>query len=142
VKTLFALQQFGLFFHALGVGHATVDRAYGCALGFFMKTNTLGTLVGYDVVVIVADGFLTGFCIYLTTVFEEVGALDVGAVVNGPIYAPFIDGVIGALWFASAAVDAFVCNHYGHGTDGLMGQTTSPLFLLAQKYAKVLALEK
>ena len=51
-KALFPQQNlFG--FDMILVGDATVNRTNRSTLGFFVKTFALGTLVGYDVIILV-----------------------------------------------------------------------------------------
>jgi hypothetical protein len=37
-------------FNIVGIGHATIYRAYGRTLGFLVKPGALGTLSGYDII--------------------------------------------------------------------------------------------
>jgi hypothetical protein len=37
----------------VGVVHTTIDRANGCALGFFVEAHALGAFARHDVVILV-----------------------------------------------------------------------------------------
>jgi len=114
VQPLFAGQQLFFRLSAVGVIYTTVDRANGSALWLFVKPYTFGTLVRYDVVEIIGYGFLLSIHIYLAAVFQLVFAGYAGPVGDCPFYTPFVNRVIGAFWFASPTIDAFVCYDDGH----------------------------
>jgi hypothetical protein len=103
-----------LRFFPFGVGDTAVYGADGGALWFFVKTDTLGTLVGHDVVKLVTDGFLLGIGFDNGTGFDLIGLGDGGAFAHFPFHATFVDGRVGAFWLAGSAVYTVVGDEDGH----------------------------
>jgi hypothetical protein len=54
-------KQFFFSLNHVRIGHAAVYRAYSRTLGLFMKTGTLSTLTGYDIVKFIGYGRLRIF---------------------------------------------------------------------------------
>lgn len=97
------------------VRYAAIHRANGGALWLFVKADTFGAFIRYDVVKVIADGRL----LYVRR--NDIASLDLvrlgdgGAFAHLPLYAAFIDGSIGAFWFAGSAVDTVVGDKNSHG---------------------------
>ena len=109
MQPIFFCQQ---FFHCLTihfVGDTAVDGANGGTLGFFMESLALGTFVGNDVVDVDADGRIALTGIDDGTIEQGKGAFNTAAIGYSPFYTAFVDGIVGALGLAGAAVDAFFC---------------------------------
>ena len=78
------------------------------------KSYALGTLIRNDEVVIFRDRVELVGRFDLPPSFEGIEAGYAGAVGDGPLHAPLVDGVVGAFWFAGPAVNALVGNHDCH----------------------------
>ena len=103
-----------LLFFPFRVGYAAVDRTNSGALWLLVETYAFGAFVGHDVVELIADGRLLDICLDDIASFYFIGFADGGAFAHFPLYAAFIDGSVGALWFAGSAVDTVVGDKNGH----------------------------
>ena len=83
----------------VGVRHAAIDRADGRAGLVIVEPDALGALFRHDVEDVVRDG-----CVH-------------GAVGRLPFDAALVDGGVGALRLAGAAVDALAGDHRRHVSD-------------------------
>jgi len=104
-------------FHGLTIhliGDAAVDGADGSALGFFVKALAFGAFIGYDIVDIDTDGSIALVGVDDGAIQQGKGAFYAAAVGNGPFDTAFVDGIIGTLGLAGAAVDAFFCYLNSH----------------------------
>src|ERR1700722_16788838 len=79
----------------VGIGDATIDRAYRGALFLIEEADAFGALVGDDVIDVVLD---RGLC----------------RAVEFPLRAAFVNRGVGAFRLAGTAVDAFFCYQRGH----------------------------
>jgi len=96
------------------IGHAAIHWAYGSALWLFVEANTLGALVGDDVVDVHFLWLLSSISIGRETAETSELALDGSTVCETPFGTTFVDGVVGAFRFACTAVDALVSYLDGH----------------------------
>jgi hypothetical protein len=114
VQTLFTFQKhlFGLL--PVWVIHTTIYRADRCTLRLLVKADTFCALIRHYIVKIIGNGVMLSIRIYLFSVFQLVSALNSGTIRDRPFDTSFVDGVIGAFWFASSAIDTFVCYDDGH----------------------------
>src|SRR5690554_4190572 len=96
------------------VGNAAIYGANGSTLGLFVKALALGTFVRYDVIDFIAYRNLRGFGIDTFAVGKYNIAFQISTISIAPVVCAFINRCIGALGFASTAIDTFVGNDYGH----------------------------
>jgi hypothetical protein len=89
------------------IGNAAVNGTDGRTLGLFVKTLTFRAFVGSDIIRVYADGSVTLRSVYDGAVEQCKGTFYAGTIRERPLYAAFVDGIIGALRFAGAAIDAF-----------------------------------
>jgi hypothetical protein len=114
VEFFFFLHQLvdGLFVQL--IGHTAIYRANGRTLGLFMKTLTLGTLIGSNVIGVGCDRLVFLASVHYRSIHQGKGSLNGGAIGNSPLYSPFVYRVIGTLGLAGTAVDTFFCDLDGH----------------------------
>jgi hypothetical protein len=103
-----------LAFYVVRVRYAAIDWANGCTLWFFVKTYTLGTFVGDNVIIIVGNRHLLCLGVYAFSAFKFVVTTYSAAIANCPLHTTLIDGIVGAFGFARAAVNTFISYNYGH----------------------------
>jgi hypothetical protein len=103
-------------FAVVGVVNAAINGADCSALGLVMKAHALGAFVSDDVIDIHADGVVFGISIGSMAVQEVKTAFETRSVRVFPLQSTFVNGVVGALRFASTAVDTLVSNHDSHGS--------------------------
>ena len=96
------------------VGKATIYRAYGSALGLFMKSHAFGTFIRNNIIKVFRNRRVLGVNIGFSTVLQYAGAGNFCAVRNGPFHTTLIDGVVRAFGLASSTVDALISYHYSH----------------------------
>jgi hypothetical protein len=89
------------------IGDATVYGTYGRALGLFVKALAFRAFVGNDIIGVYADGGVTLGGVYHGAVEQRKRSFYAGTVRERPLYAAFVDRIVGALRFAGAAIDAF-----------------------------------
>lgn len=137
MQSRLSIEQLRLGFHPVGVGHATIYRADGSALGFFVKPDTFCAFIRHNVIVLVRDRVQFMRSINCGAIFEGIRSFNRISIRDRPLNATFIYGVIGALGFASAAIDAFVCYHNCHRTKQFAGWETTQVLEL-QRYKDLL----
>jgi hypothetical protein len=103
-----------LGFFALGIGHATIHRTNRRALWLLMKSNALGALVRYYIIIVFCPRLVFLTDIRAAAVLQCITTFDFRAVGDCPFHASLIDGIVGTFRFAGAAIDAVVSNHYCH----------------------------
>ena len=96
------------------VGNAAVYRTYGRALRLLMKTLAFRTLIGSDIIRIYADGGIALGGVNYGAVEQRKGSFYAGTVCECPLYAAFVDRIVGALRFTGAAIDAFFSDLNSH----------------------------
>jgi hypothetical protein len=96
------------------IGDAAVYGTYGRTLGLFVKALAFRAFVGSDIIGVYADGGVALRSVYYGAVEQGKGSFYAGAVCERPLYAAFVDGIIGALRFAGAAIDAFFSDLNSH----------------------------
>jgi hypothetical protein len=89
------------------VRDAAIHRTYGSTLGFFVKALAFRAFIWNDIIRIYADGGVAFGGVYYGAVEQREGSFYAGSVCDCPFYAAFVDRIIGTLWFAGAAIDAF-----------------------------------
>ena len=89
------------------VGDAAVNGAYRRTLRLFMEALAFRTLIRSDIISIYADGGIALGGVYYGAVEQRKRSFYTGTVGECPLYAAFVDRIIGALRFAGAAIDAF-----------------------------------
>jgi len=89
------------------IGDAAVYGTYGRTLGLFMEALAFRAFIWSNIVGVYADGRITFGGVYHGAVEQRKGSFYAGAVRERPLYAALVDGIIGALRFAGAAIDAF-----------------------------------
>jgi hypothetical protein len=72
-----------------------------------MKTLAFRAFIGSDIIRIYADGSIAFGSVYYGAVEQRKRSFYAGTVCDCPLYAAFVDRIIGALRFAGAAIDAF-----------------------------------
>ena len=104
-----------------GIIHATIDRANRCTLWFVVKTDALSAfLVGNKVHIHIAR-VLFHACINRSNGWVIPLTLEACSIGKLPFCAALVYGVIRTLGFACTAIDAFICNHYGHDVTVVSG---------------------
>lgn len=106
-------QQGVFLLYVFGIGYAAVHGTYRRTLRLFMEAHALGTLIGNYIVEFVRYGDLFFFATHYGAV-AEIDFVEARAIAPSPFHAAFIDGSVGAFWFAGTAVDAFIGDHYSH----------------------------
>ena len=96
MQTCLTSQKQFLRFNMLRVSHATIHRADRCTLRFFVKTDTFGAFIGYDVVEIVGNRHLYSCRINDSAILEFIIAMYICAIADFPFYTAFINGFDGA----------------------------------------------
>lgn len=109
-----------LGFAVVGIVHAAVDRTYGGTLRFIVKAHAFGTFIAYYIICIHSNRLL-GRISLVFAAGSMYSAFKVGSIGKAPFGTSFINGIVGALRFASATVYAFIGNHYGHSISGIKG---------------------
>ncbi len=94
-EAFFLRQKFLLRFWEVGVLNTAIDRTDCGALWLFVETDTLGTFIRNNVINVFRKWFIG---------FSE----------KRPGFAAFVDSGVWALWFASGAIDALLCDHQSH----------------------------
>jgi hypothetical protein len=89
------------------IGDAAVYGTYGRTLRLFMKALAFRAFIGGNIISIYADGGITLGSVHYGAVEQRKRSFYAGAVRERPLYATFVDSIIGALRFAGAAIDAF-----------------------------------
>jgi hypothetical protein len=90
------------------VGDAAVNRTNSSTLWLLMEAYAFSTFVWYDVVKVIADRRLLNVCVDDIASLNFIRFGDGGAFAHFPLYTTFIDGSVGAFWFAGSAVDTVV----------------------------------
>jgi hypothetical protein len=114
MQPVFFCQQLFYRFAIHLIRDAAVDGANGGALGFFMEALTFCAFIGNDIISVDADGCIALAGVDGGTIQEGKRSLDAATVGDGPFHTTFVDGVIGALGLAGAAVDTFFCYLNSH----------------------------
>jgi len=114
VEPLLAFQQYLFGLPAVGIVYTTVYWAYGGALRLFVKTHTFCAFIRDDIIKIIGYRVVLLIRIYFRSIFQLITARDASTVGDSPFHTPFVYSIVGAFWFASPAVDTFVCYNDCH----------------------------
>jgi len=97
------------------VVHTAIHWANGCTLWLIVEADALGAFVTYDVIQVRIDGLMFFIGFHNTRYWMLAASAESGSIREFPPSTAFIDGVVGAFRLTCTAIDAFVCNHDGHG---------------------------
>jgi hypothetical protein len=114
VQFLFFSQELIYRFPVHFVRYAAVHGTYGGALGLFVETLAFCAFIGSYIIGIDADGRIAFGGVYDGAVEQGKGALYAATVCDRPFHTAFINCIIGAFWFAGAAIDTFFCYLNSH----------------------------
>ena len=114
-------QQHFLALHVVRVVHTAVHRTNRGTLGLIVEPDALGTFLVGNVVNVLAAGFPDESGVQFADGRVDARAPESRSVGHLPVRPAFVNGVVGALWFACAAIDAGVGDHDGHGEKARVG---------------------
>ena len=106
-KGLFGQQSF-FTFNMIFIGDTAVHRTHCRTLGLFVKTFALRTFIGYYIVDLITNRFLSFFGIHCFAIGKNHRTIQIRTIGISPIICTFIDRSVRAFRFTGSTINTFV----------------------------------